>query len=78
VELEELADGGSLNWRDHILDLDQAMHRLAALDPEQARMVELRFFGGLNIEETAEVIGARRRAVTMFFWPRPSARGCWM
>jgi RNA polymerase sigma factor (TIGR02999 family) len=57
VELEELADGGSLNWRDHILDLDQAMHRLAALDPEQARMVELRFFGGLNIEETAEVMG---------------------
>ena len=57
VDLEGVAEGGSLNWREHFLDLDQAMHRLAALDPEQARMVELRFFGGLNIEETAEVMG---------------------
>src|SRR5580658_833380 len=57
VELEELAEGGSLNWREHFLDLDQAIDRLAALDAEQARMVELRFFGGLNIEETAEVMG---------------------
>jgi RNA polymerase sigma factor (TIGR02999 family) len=57
VELEDLAEGASLNWREHFLDLDQAMNRLATLDPEQARMVELRFFGGLNIEETAEVMG---------------------
>jgi RNA polymerase sigma factor (TIGR02999 family) len=37
--------------------LDEALERLAALDPEQARLVELRFFGGLTIEETAEVLG---------------------
>ena len=57
VDLEELAESGSLNWREHFLDLDQAMNRLAALDPQQARMVELRFLGGLNIEDTAEVMG---------------------
>jgi RNA polymerase sigma-70 factor (ECF subfamily) len=37
--------------------LDQALERLAALDPQQARIVELRFFGGLTVEETAEAIG---------------------
>jgi RNA polymerase sigma-70 factor (ECF subfamily) len=37
--------------------LDQALTRLAALDPQQARLVELRYFGGLTIEETSEVLG---------------------
>lgn len=37
--------------------LDQALERLAALDADQARLVELRYFGGLTIEETAEVTG---------------------
>lgn len=40
-----------------LLMLDQALIRLAALDPEQARIVELRFFAGLSIEETAEALG---------------------
>jgi RNA polymerase sigma factor (TIGR02999 family) len=38
------------------LALDAALTRLEALDPDQARLVELRFFGGLTIEETAEVL----------------------
>ena len=33
------------------------MNRLAELDPEQARIVELRYFGGLTVEETADVVG---------------------
>jgi RNA polymerase sigma factor (TIGR02999 family) len=37
--------------------LDDALTRLAALDPELARVVEVRFFGGLSIEETAEAMG---------------------
>jgi RNA polymerase sigma-70 factor (ECF subfamily) len=37
--------------------LDQALERLAARDADQARLVELRYFGGLTIEETAEVLG---------------------
>ena len=39
-----------------MLALDAALDRLAALDPGQARIVELRFFGGLSIEETAETM----------------------
>jgi len=38
------------------LDLDRALTKLEALDPEQARIVELRFFGGLTIEETAAAL----------------------
>jgi RNA polymerase sigma factor (TIGR02999 family) len=36
-----------------VLDLDRVLSRLETLDPDQARIVELRFFGGLTIEETA-------------------------
>ena len=39
------------------LALDGALRKLEALDPDQARIVELRFFGGLTVEETAEVVG---------------------
>jgi RNA polymerase sigma factor (TIGR02999 family) len=39
-----------------LLALDEALTRLAALDAQQARVVELRFFGGLTLEETAEVM----------------------
>ncbi len=37
-------------------DLDALIEDLARLDPRQARVVELRFFGGLTVEETAEVL----------------------
>jgi RNA polymerase sigma factor (TIGR02999 family) len=37
--------------------LDEALERLAALDAQQARIVELRFFAGLTVEETAEAVG---------------------
>ena len=46
-----------------LLALDDALARLAGLDERQARIVEMRFFGGLSIEETAEVIGASPRTV---------------
>lgn len=39
-----------------LLDLDRALSRLAALDERQSRLVELRLFGGLTIEESAEVL----------------------
>jgi RNA polymerase sigma factor (TIGR02999 family) len=41
-----------------ILALDEALHKLAALDETLARVVELRYFGGMTVEETAEAIGA--------------------
>ena len=40
-----------------ILALDAALTRLAEIDPEQARIVELRYFGGLTVEEAAEAVG---------------------
>jgi RNA polymerase sigma factor (TIGR02999 family) len=40
-----------------LVALDEALTRLAALDAEQARVVDLRYFGGLTIEETAEALG---------------------
>jgi RNA polymerase sigma factor (TIGR02999 family) len=39
-----------------VLALDEALTRLAAMDPQQAKLVELRYFGGLTIEETAEAL----------------------
>lgn len=43
--------------RVELLALHESLDRLADLDPRQARVVELRFFGGLTVEETAEVVG---------------------
>jgi RNA polymerase sigma factor (TIGR02999 family) len=40
-----------------VLALDEALTRLAAMDPEKSRLVELRYFAGLGIEETAVVLG---------------------
>lgn len=40
-----------------LLELDRALDKLARLDPQQARIVELRYFGGLSVEETAEALG---------------------
>jgi RNA polymerase sigma factor (TIGR02999 family) len=40
-----------------VLALDEALHKLAALDPSLAHVVELRYFGGLTVEEAAEVVG---------------------
>ncbi|MBI2827245.1 MAG: sigma-70 family RNA polymerase sigma factor [Planctomycetia bacterium] len=46
-----------------VLVVDEALERLAQLDPRQAKMVELRFFGGLSVEEVAEVLGVSKRTV---------------
>ena len=40
-----------------VLDLDRSLARLSEVDPQQGRVVELRCFGGLTVEETAEVMG---------------------
>lgn len=39
------------------LDLDRALQKLEQLDPDQGRIVEMRFFGGLTVEETAAALG---------------------
>lgn len=49
---------GSLNLRSvDLIELDDALISLAALDKQQSLIVELRFFGGLSIEETSQVLG---------------------
>jgi RNA polymerase sigma-70 factor, ECF subfamily len=40
-----------------LVALDEALSKLGALDPRQAQVVELRFFGGLDVEQTAEALG---------------------
>lgn len=56
VDLDPAASAAEARDVDLIL-LDQALGELAALDEQQAQIVELRFFGGLSIEEAAEVLG---------------------
>jgi RNA polymerase sigma factor (TIGR02999 family) len=46
-----------------VLALHDALERLATFDPRQGRIVELRYFGGLTIEETAEVVGVSHATV---------------
>jgi RNA polymerase sigma-70 factor, ECF subfamily len=46
-----------------VIAVDEALHRLSEFDARAARIVELRFFGGLTVEETAEVIGVSSRTV---------------
>ena len=46
-----------------LLALDEALKDLAILDERQARIVELRFFGGCTIEEIAELLGVGKRTV---------------
>ncbi len=45
---------------DELLDIDQALTRLADEDPQAARLIELRYYAGLSIEEAAEVVGLAR------------------
>ena len=56
LSLEEAAD-----WPDEVevdlIALDDALNGLAAIDAQQSQIVELRFFGGLTVEETAEALG---------------------
>jgi len=55
LSLDEVADI-ALEPDSNLLKLDEALNQLAKIDPRQSRIVELRYFGGLTIEETAEVI----------------------
>ena len=46
-----------------LLTLNEVLNNLAAIDPQQSRVVELRVFGGLTVEETAEALGVSPRTV---------------
>jgi RNA polymerase sigma factor (TIGR02999 family) len=58
------ADGGDLSQRSaYVIAVDEALSRFAAIDAQAGRVVELRFFGGLTVEETAEVLDVSPRTV---------------
>jgi RNA polymerase sigma-70 factor, ECF subfamily len=71
VSLDDLADDGLAqntvddrgNAAADVLAVDQALERLTLIDPDQARIVELRFFAGLTVEETAHVLERSPRTV---------------
>ena len=54
IDAELLIDEHKL---EDVVAIDELLDRLALLDPRQSRLVELRFFGGLNLEEAGEVMG---------------------
>jgi RNA polymerase sigma factor (TIGR02999 family) len=64
-----------------LIALDSALDKLKTMDPQQSRMIELRFFGGLSIEETAVVMGISTRTVERFWtaaraWLRVEMDAC--
>ena len=59
---EELYPGKSCDL--DLLALDEALRRLSELDERKAKMVELRFFAGLSIEQTATVLGISHMTVS--------------
>ena len=58
-----LADAEAADRAPELIALDTALSGLEKLDPQQARIVELRFFGGLTVEETAEATGVSTATV---------------
>ena len=63
VSLADVSDEADDARVADVLAIDQALQRLAAVDAEQVRIVELRFFAGLSVEETAHVLGRSPRTV---------------
>ena len=43
--------------------MDDALHELARVDPRRVKVVEMRYFGGLSVEETAEALGVHPNTV---------------
>ncbi len=62
VELNESLDGAPLD-SDQMVRLDDALDALAKFDPRKAQVVELRFFTGLEVQETAEVLKISAQSV---------------
>ena len=65
LEEEWLSSGSKLNQTEQILAVDQVLTQLTELSPRQSRVVELRYFGGLSVDETAEVMGIAPRTVKL-------------
>ena len=62
MNLEDLTDPGS-RWAEDLIAVDDALQALNGIDQRKARVVELRFFGGLSVDETAEVLHISSQSV---------------
>ena len=63
VSLDVAADQADDARVADVLAIDEALERLAVQDPDQVRIIELRFFAGLTVEETARVVGRSPRTI---------------
>ena len=63
VSLEAAGDVATPSPVTDVLGIDEALQRLGRIDPDQQRIVELRFFAGLTVDETAHVLGRSPRTV---------------
>ncbi len=63
VDLERCEAGIDVRESEELLAVDEALSRLAAMDPQQERVVELRYFCGMSVEETAQALSVSPRTV---------------
>jgi DNA-directed RNA polymerase specialized sigma24 family protein len=56
VSLEDAPNLSDNNSLASLLDVDRALSRLAEIDPRTAQVIELRYFGGFTVEETAKIM----------------------
>jgi len=63
LNLDLLEVAGGAEQSEEMLAVDAALERLAAIDAQQARVVEMRYFGGMTVEETSEALGIAPRTV---------------
>ena len=63
IDDERFDVGASTEQSEELLAVNEAVERLTELDPQQAQIVEMRYFGGLSVEETAEALGISPRTV---------------
>jgi len=63
IALEDAGDVPDLVRRPDVVALDDALARLGQVDPRRSQVVELRYFGGLDVDETAAVLNVSRSTV---------------
>lgn len=63
ADLEQIPDMSSSRDKE-LIAIDEALEQFAQMDPRKARVIELRFFGGLSVEETAEVLKISPQSVS--------------
>jgi RNA polymerase sigma factor (TIGR02999 family) len=77
---QPLDDVAAVQADEELLALDEALQKLAAQDPEKARLVELRFFGGLTSDQAADVLGISTSTADRYWafaraWLQAEVRG---